>query len=296
MSMKHRFETGLFVAVAWYLRRLSLPLALGFSERVVLFAHQVCGWRKEATQARIQEVFPDVSKEERDQIRLEAVRNLARNGTEIIRGPSSLPDHMEGVQEVLDTICKARERGNGVIVVVAHNGNWDLAGSVVTRPGYPMCFIAREQKNNALYQKLIATREKNGGTVVDRDDPRLLRTLLRFLKEENGVVSIPVDIRSRTPGETFQFLGHPASIANGLGLMAATSGASVVPVYIGREGRYTHYWKGFPEKFLPAGCKDKEKRHELLQTCLDEFTGMILQHPETYFWFNKRWVLEPFEK
>jgi KDO2-lipid IV(A) lauroyltransferase len=295
MSLKQKAETRFFLGAAALLRRLPLGMALGIAEQLTLFAHRVCGWRKQATRDRIREVFPDLEERERDRIRLEAVRNLARNATEIIRGPAVLPDHMEGVQEVLDRICRAREKGRGVIVVVAHTGNWDLAGAVVTRPGYPMCFIARQQKNSALYDQLVATREKGGGTVVDRDDPRLLRKLLRFLSEKNGVVSIPVDIRSRAPAAPFQFLGHTASIANGLGLMAAKSGAVVIPVYIGRKGRYTHYWKGFPDRSLPVGCSDKEKRVELMQSCLDEFSAEILKHPESYFWFNKRWVLEPFE-
>lgn len=295
MSLKQKAETPLFLGAAALLRRLPLGMALRVAEQVTLFAHRVCGWRKQPTRERIREVFPDLEARERDRIRLEAVRNLARNATEIIRGPGVLPAHMDGVEEVLDRIFRAREKGRGVIVVVAHTGNWDLAGAVVTRPGYPVSFIARQQKNSTLYKQLIAAREMGGGLVVDRDDPRLLRKLLRFLTQTNGVVTIPIDIRSRTPAEPVRFLGHPASIANGLGLLAANSGATVIPVYVGREGRYTHYWKGFPDRSLPAGCREKDKRQELLQSCLNDLSAEIMKHPQSYFWFNKRWVLEPFE-
>jgi lauroyl/myristoyl acyltransferase len=157
-----------------------------------------------------------------------------------------------------------------------------------------MCFIARQQKNKALYQELIRSREEGGGTVVDRDDPRLMRKLLSYLKEENGVVAILVDIRSRTPGETYRYLNHDAPLANGLGLLAAKSGAAVVPLYMGRNGRSTHIWKTFPSRTIsPEASKNKAIRAELLQYCLDTLTAEILQNPESYFWFNKRWVLEP---
>jgi lauroyl/myristoyl acyltransferase len=33
----------------------------------------------------------------------------------------------------------------------------------------------------------------------------------------------------------------------------------------------------------------------LLQGCLDDLGSEVLRRPESYFWFNKRWVLQPKE-
>jgi len=296
MSLKLKCETALFLGTAWVLRRGPLFLAMRVAEQIALVVHRVCGWRRQSTQDRIREVFPELNQAERDRIRLEAVRNLARNVTELVRGPATFTSPIRGEQEVLDRICSAREGGRGVLLIIAHSGNWDLAGPRITSPGYPICYVARQQKNRILYQRLMESRELGGGTVLDRDDPRLLRKLLSFLEEKNGVVTLLVDIRARSPGEAFRFLGRPAFLANGLGLLAGKSGASVLPVYVGRCGREEHFWKPFPLRSLPAGCKDKQQRHELLQSCLDDLSGEILSHPECYFWFNKRWVLEPFNE
>jgi KDO2-lipid IV(A) lauroyltransferase len=294
MPLKQQLETILFKGIAGCVRLLPLGGAYRLAEQIALFAHVVTGWRRESTVARVREIFPQKSDRECKQIRLEAVRNLARNATELIRGPETFSGIIEGEDEVIHHLQHARQSGKGVLLVIAHTGNWDLAGTRVTRRGLPMCFIARQQKNTALYAQLIMSRESSGGTVVDRDDPRLLRKLLKFLKEQNGIVAILVDIRSRTPGEMYRFLDHPAPIANGLGLLAAKSGATVVPVYLGRKGRVEHRWKPFSHRSLPVGCKDKNQRAELLQSCLDDLSGEILKNPESYFWFNKRWVLEPF--
>lgn len=129
--------------------------------------------------------------------------------------------------------------------------------------------------------------------MVERDDPKLIRKLLAFLAD-NGIVAILIDIRARQAGDSFRFLGEKAWVANGLGLLAAKSGAEVVPVYLGREGRKEQIWKPLPARRLEPGATGKTERNQLLQSCLDDLGAEILQNPQSYFWFNKRWVLEPF--
>lgn len=293
MAVKQKLETVLFRMVSGVIRHLPRSAAFAVAESIALALH-AGGWRKVSTRNRIREVFPEASPAEQRRIRHESVRNLARNVTELVRGPAAYSGVIEGEQEVMDSLQAARRAGRGVLLVIAHTGNWDLAGVRVSQQGLPMCFIARQQKNPVLYQELIRSREGGGGTVVDRDDPRLIRKLLEFLNEKNGVTAILVDIRARTPGDTFRFLNHPASLANGLGLLAAKSGATIVPVHLRRDGRDRHIWRHFPHRSLPQGCKNKAQRAELLQSCLDDLSAEILQAPESYFWFNKRWVLEPF--
>jgi KDO2-lipid IV(A) lauroyltransferase len=262
-------------------------------EGVAFFAHEVLGWRKTSTRERIAQVCKDRSPAEQTWIRRESVRNLARNITELMRPDRhKLKDHSD-YNTTFDAFHQARKRGKGILLVIAHTGNWDLGGFLTAEAGFPMCFIARHQKNSHAYQELIRAREAGGGSVVDRDDPKLIRKLLAFLAD-NGIVAILIDIRSRQPGDCYQFLGENAWVSNGLGLLAAKSGAEVVPVYLGREGRSKHICKPLPSRRLEPEATGKAERNQLLQSCLDDLSAEILQNPQSYFWFNKRWVLEPF--
>jgi len=295
VSGKHRTEYVLFCFFRGLIRRLPAGAAYRVLEMLALVMQEGFGWRKQGTRERLREVFPERSEEEREGIRREAVRNLARNMVDLIKGPESCGVQVEGADALFKALERAREREKGVLLVIAHSGNWDHAGIVTARGGFPMCFIARHQKNSRMYRELIRAREEGGGTVVDRDDPRLIRKLLAFLAE-NGVVAILVDIRARKAGDTYRFLGRTAWLGNGLGLLAAKSGAEVLPVYLGRDGRRLHFWKPLSPRRLKSGAVGKPERRALLQSCLDDLSAEILLRPEAYFWFNKRWVLEPFDE
>jgi len=288
--MKQAVEFVLYQMVRGVVKVLPERWAFSCMERLVWFVHQTCGWRREETAARIQQVFPGKGPDEVHGLRKEAVFNLGRTFTELLRMPPDFGERIYGKEETFAAFRTAREQGRGVLLVIAHSGNWDLAGVATAEEGFPMCFIARKQKNNRIYEDLVQAREKGGGTVIDRDDPRLIRKVLGLLAE-NYIVAILVDIRARKPGEPWSFLGQEAWVSNGLGLLAAKSGAAVVPVYLGRAGRYRHLWKPFASVRLESGSSREERDH-LLQRCLTDLGGEILLNPESYFWFNKRWVLE----
>lgn len=293
--MKHRFEYLLLCILRGFVRLVPLGVAYRFLEGVALFAHEVCGWRKASTRERIAQVCKDRSPAEQSWIRRESVRNLARNITELMRPDGHKLKEYTDYEQTFAAFHQARNRGKGVLLVIAHTGNWDLGGFLTSEAGFPVCFIARQQKNSLAYQELIRAREAGGGTVVERDDPKLIRKLLAFLAD-NGIVAILIDIRARQAGDSFRFLGEKAWVANGLGLLAAKSGAEVVPVYLGREGRKKQIWKPLPARRLDPEASGKIERNQLLQSCLDDLGAEILQNPQSYFWFNKRWVLEPFQE
>lgn len=288
--MKAFFETFLYVLIRGLVRVLTESWSFDFVERVVWLAHNRFGWRKKETIRRMAQVFPERSPDAREAMRKEALFNLGRSFTELLRMPPDFENRIEGKEATFEAFRKARERGKGVLLVIVHSGNWDLAGVATSRAGFPMCFIARKQKNNRIYEDMVQAREEGGGEVLDRDDPRLIRKVLSFLAT-NGIVAILIDIRARKPGEAWSYLGHDAWVSNGLGLLAAKSEASIVPVYLGRNGRTSHIWKPFSERWLPPSSTRAE-REELLQSCFDDLGQEVLQNPESYFWFNKRWVLQ----
>ena len=61
------------------------------------------------------------------------------------------------------------------------------------------------------------------------------------------------------------------------------------------EGWSRQRWR-FLEPILPDGEMDKkEDQVRMTQEAMHLFSGFVREHPEQYFWYNKRWVLEPLE-
>lgn len=295
LRLRHRLEYGAFLCVRGLLRILPFRAAARFTAFLALHLQESFGWRKTAVTQRLEEVFPSLPAERRKHIRKQSARNLGLNLCEILRAEKFddawASEHLDG-EAALKALDTARSDGKGVLLVIAHLGNWDLAGTLACRRGVPMCFIARAQKNPLTYQALVAAREQSGGLVLDRDDPKLIRKLLPFLAA-NGVVAILIDIRARGAGETRTFLNRPCRLANGLGLLAAKSGARVLPMALYRcTDTQKHIWQPFPIRTLNPDLPPKQAKSELLQGCLDDLSSAILSHPESYFWYNKRWVLE----
>lgn len=295
LRLRHRLEFLAFLSIRGLLRLLPFPLAARLTAFLALHLQETFGWRKTTTTRRIADVLPRHPPAEHDRIRKQAARNLGLNLCEILNADRLNDTWIRSnidMDRALEAIEQARKPGKGVLLVITHFGNWDLAGTVACRRGIPMCFIARTQKNPLTYQALQQARQHSGGLVLDRDDPKLIRKLLPFLAD-NGVVAILIDIRARNAGEPHTFLNHPCRLANGLGLLAAKSDAAILPVALYRTPGGHHIWEPTPILSLPDLPDKKSAKALLLQQCLDALTPFILQHPHSYFWYNKRWVLEP---
>jgi len=294
----HRLEYLALRALRIPLAHLPWKLAMRLAETLADVLYLAVGWRRAETRKRIRQVMPDLPPGAEDRVAREAMRNLARNGVDLLRANRMSVEFVARYvddQATLAAIRAARAKGKGVLLVITHCGNWDLAGVLAVRAGVPMTFIARRQKNALTYGFLQRMREQTGGTVIDRDDPLLIRKMLASLAG-NQTVAILIDLRARMGGETYRYLGHEAWMANGLGLLAAKSGAEVLPVAIWREGRERHVFEALAPRRLDPGARGPAERTALFQGCLDELGAKVLAHPESYFWFNKRWVLEPFEQ
>jgi KDO2-lipid IV(A) lauroyltransferase len=129
--------------------------------------------------------------------------------------------------EALAAFDDARAAGRGVVFASAHLGPWErVAASLVAR-GVPLTTLARESYDprlDALYERLRAPR---GVRAIYRGLPGAAARIVRTLKG-NGVLGVPMDLRSRVPSIDAPFLGRPARTAVGPARIALRTGAAVI--------------------------------------------------------------------
>ena len=300
MAVKHRpkhlIEYAGLRAIYALVCALPARLALRTGAALAWIAYHVVRFRVAEAHRRIRQVFGDrFSDAEVSRIAWISLRNTFLNAIEVMR--MARVDRTWIARHVDDggVIARAAAQfgGKGGIFVVPHTGNWDLAGVVGSQLGLPIFFVVGHQKNQLVDAWLNRMRGITGVETIPRDSG-VLRKVIRNLRE-GKVLAFMTDLRSRTPALRVRFLGHEANVVGGMGLFARQAGVPVIPVVVYRDGLARHRFRDFPA-IQPDPARPKEEDWQrMTQAVMDIYDAAIRANPEQYFWYNKRWVLDPLE-
>jgi KDO2-lipid IV(A) lauroyltransferase len=218
------------------------------------------------------------------------------NAVELMRMPKVTRAWVERVTDYGD-IEKAKAMlgaGQGAILVVPHSGNWDLAGVSAQLFGLPMFFVVGRQRNPLVDEWLNRMRGITGIETIPRDASALKKVIKNL--RAGKVLAFMTDLRSKTPAMRVRFLGKEANVVGGMGLFARQAGVPVLPAVVTRVGWGRHRWRAF-EAVRPDPAAEKEAdRLRMTQQVIDIYDRFIREEPDQYFWYNKRWVLDPLEE
>lgn len=229
-----------------------------------------------------------------------SLRNTAFNLVEMLRIKKTnlafihkiMPNVAESIQKIKG-IMDASGNSKGVILALPHMGNWDLTGSAVYLTGLPIFSVAGKQHNPLMNKLMNEMRSGHGMEILERrtNTAAQIRTRLK-----NGeIFAILPDTRCFTPDIMTPFLGGEANLARGMAVFARAAEVPIIPTIIHRVG-----WKRFEIKLFdpvyPNMEMDKQEdivrlTHEVIAILDKE----IQANPEQWFWYNKRWVLDPVE-
>ena len=273
-----------------------LPLRAGLALGWLIGAFFFFGlhFRAVEAQRRLALVFGDrFTEKERKRIAWHSFRNICFNAIEVARFGKLTPEQVQQMPlyNAIDQVHQLYKEIGPLIVATAHMGNWDLAGVASKLDDMPIFSIARRQKNPLTDELLNQMRNATGMEVV-LNDSRLLQNVVRRLKKGDVLAILP-DVHSRESDLTFDFLNGQASLGAGTAVFAQMAKCPVVPVVVLRKGWTRHEAKVF-DPILPNPDADKkEDRERIMRQLISIFDVEIQANPEQYFWFNKRWVLDP---
>ncbi|MBI3909329.1 MAG: lysophospholipid acyltransferase family protein [Armatimonadetes bacterium] len=194
--------------------------------------------------------------------------------------------HWDG-QEHLEA---AFARGQGVILITAHYGNWELLGPRLLVSGYPVHAIVRDADDPGLNTLINDIRTRWGAKMY----PRRLgaRRALELLRR-NELLVVLLDQNVAEGGIFVEFFGRPASTATGAARLAHRTGAALVCAFSIRQADRTHRVRVLPA-LLPdpkAPVEDEIRRlTAALTRCIEE---QIREQPEPWWWLHNRWKMQP---
>jgi KDO2-lipid IV(A) lauroyltransferase len=240
--------------------------------------------------------FPQESPSWRRRVARRSYVHLGREAVFLMRMKRWTAERIVGRIDLdgLEELRRESERGDGVVVLSAHHGNWELAGASVAALGLPLDAVGKGMTNRLFEEDVFETRERLRMRVIEMSDaPRdVLRSLGR-----GRVVAMLSDQNAHRWGVFVPFFGRLAATPRGAALFTIRRGA---PVFVGLAVRQPGWGQRYRLElrrleYAVTGDLDADTM-ALLTAYHRVLEDAIRAAPEQYFWQHKRWKTRPPEE
>jgi KDO2-lipid IV(A) lauroyltransferase len=184
----------------------------------------------------------------------------------------------------------AYKKGQGVLILTGHVGNWEMMPLAAAMLGYPISAVYRPLDFKPLDRFFIDFRGRYGAKLHAKKNA--MRPILKGLKNKE-LIGILLDQNThRNAGVFVDFFGRPACTNEGLALLALRTETPVVPLFCMREGDRFRVEFGQMLPLVRTGDKEKDITINTRQynRALEE---IIRRYPEQWFWVHQRWKTRP---
>lgn len=230
--------------------------------------------------ANLAHVYPDMPIAERRRIMDGVWDNLGRTVGELAR----LRD--VGAKVTASGLEHVPSEGTPTIIVTAHMANWEALTWFSLLCGRPLMNIYR-RPNNVYVDKLLKLRTYGLPVELVEKNSRVGIQLLRRLRA-GGAVTLFVDQKGTNGDLLIPFLGKNALTIRTPAMLAARTGAIVVPGRMVRRNRHELHIEMEPP--LPPIADDSpEAERAFMQQINDTLSHWVEETPEQWLWIHRRW-------
>jgi lauroyl/myristoyl acyltransferase len=280
-------------AAGWHaVRMLPEPAARAAFDRAGSWAAARQGRGVRQLRANLRVAAEGIPEAGLDGLTARAMRSYARYWQEAFRLPALSSERIVTDTEVhgLEHLEKARAGGRGLVMALPHSGNWDAAGVwFISWLDGPFMTVAERLRPESLYQRFLDYRESLGMHVVPlTGGPRPSTELLRDWLNDGGATCLLVDRNLGAGGVPVSFFGRTATMPGGAALLAAQTGAALVPTVC----QFTE--RGWRLVFSPEIPVDgpgrlRDRVSGAMQTVADAFADSIARQPEDWHMLGRIW-------
>ena len=196
-------------------------------------------------------------------------------------------------EATLDYLLAERNPDNfgGLIMVTAHFGNWEIAGTGLTGlTGRRITSLMRPFSNPKIGEIILNHREAPMVTLVDKKFG--IRPLLRALHRREIATLLIDQHASATEGVICEFFGHPARVHMTPALLHLKTGIPIMPEVTTRlpGGNFRFAMTaGELIRYTPTGDRERDVQ-AVTQLCISALEELIRRHPEQWGWAPRHWL------
>jgi heptosyltransferase II len=274
----------IYRAAGWFLGCLPLSWVFALGQSTGRLGYMVFGGYRRLAVANIKIAFPDWAPDEVEHCARRHFMDLVAN---LLCSFVLLEKPWEKVRKHLDVsnFERAKERINGarsVIWTINHIGNWELfifcAGLV--RPG-KHAVVYRALPNRFIDAHIRRARASTGLEMIERQHGLAQST---HILKAGGMLAILVDQHAGDKGIWTPFFNRLASTTPLPAILAAKTGAELLPVAIFTEG--PGKWRLEVGEFVPKQGASIEELTYRINRALEL---LIIRRPSDWFWVHQRW-------
>lgn len=283
-------------AIGGFLAKIFPPRPLcALSERLAdLSFYLFFQFRKRSVQNLSVAFGDELGREEVKDIARKSLRNFFRDFVEMCL---ALDAPAEEIREAIPMVGRehleaALSRGQGVIVLSGHLGNFFLLGTRLRAEGYSTSVLVNPTRNGRLAAVMDRYRLKVGQkTIHARPRRKASHELSQALRRNELVVMIADEYRKK--GVPVKFFGRWVLARRGPVTLALRTGAALLPSYLVRDqaGRLKLIIE--PELRLSRSGRTAEDLIENMFRITGELERAVRSYPDQWNWMNIRWQEAP---
>ncbi|RLL65820.1 phosphatidylinositol mannoside acyltransferase [Streptomyces sp. Z26] len=290
-TARERVTDSLY-ALGWAgLKRLPEPTAVRLGRTMADTAWKRRGRGVVQLERNLARVVPDASPERLAELSRAGMRSYLRYWTESFRLPVWTERmvtervHVHDLDRLTDGIASDR----GVILVLPHLGNWDLAAAYLNIGlRTPFTTVAERLKPESLYERFVAYRESLGAEVLPHQGAAAFGTLARRLRA-GGLVALVADRDLTASGVPVDFFGERARMPGAPAMLAQQTGALLLPATLWFDGTPVMQGRVYPPVEVPTTGDRREKAQVMTQAMADVFAAGIAEHPTDWHMLQPFW-------
>ena len=186
-----------------------------------------------------------------------------------------------------------RAAGRGIVAALTHSGNWDAYGIVYRdHLGEAFTTVAERLRPEALYDRFVAYRERLGMEVLPlTGGERPVASVLTERLRAGRCICLLAERDLSRQGMPVRFFGETATVPPGPALLAATTGAALVPM----NGSFTESgWRMrfHPEIEIAVTGRLRDRVAHATQALMTVFEDGIAAHPEDWHMLQPLWTAD----
>lgn len=273
LALRGLIGTCLMVPYRW-----RIPLA-GWA--VATLVAPIAGWGKRVRD-NLALILPDLPRAEVDRLARAVPNNVGRMVIELYSG-AEFKAHVKDARirgDGLAAILAARARGQGVILVSGHFGNYDVPRAVLSAQGHDVAGLYMTFSNPYFTRHYVKTITAIGAPVFERSR-RGLAEMVKHLRK-GGLVGMLID-QHMSHGAALTFFGKPAKTALSAAEMALKYNCLLVPIYGVRQPDGRSFDLVIEPPVPPSTPAI------MTQALNDSLEAITRSHLDQWFWIHRRW-------